>query len=399
MKMKKICMSTLFLLFCCASFAQVKEAIEDAKKIVKEVKKIIHKNGYKPNSKKSYEAVEEADFDEDIFENKLPKTLTLEGPPILSQEETSQCVAFSCAYYIMSMYNGVKGTKNTRKALSPQYAYAQYKKVNNDDDCDNGCFLFSDKDLGIIGMSEILKKYGTTTMDETPFEDTKDCIVLSANQVNKAKANRISDFYRLDKKEFSKTQELKSWLYAGYPLWFGVDVEENWDSIGTDIWKSSKGEGSGHAMVITGYDDEKNAFKVANSWGTEFGDNGYGWIDYEFLHTLLSTQADAEIGVVYPNKAQKAVFNKLSPGSCGNAGYGNLKINNERDEEIAVVMSGDENYVNDDAGNIDANKDQIFSGIRKGEIKVKIYNADKSTLIKEYTVTVTQCEDVVLDVK
>jgi C1A family cysteine protease len=36
-------------------------------------------------------------------------------------------------------------------------------------------------------------------------------------------------------------------------------------------------------MVIVGYDDSKNAWRVMNSWGASWCENGYGWIDYNFF--------------------------------------------------------------------------------------------------------------------
>lgn len=46
----------------------------------------------------------------------------------------------------------------------------------------------------------------------------------------------------------------------------------------------------GHAMCVVGYDNEKTwkgykgFFEVRNSWGPEWGDEGYCWIPYEFLN-------------------------------------------------------------------------------------------------------------------
>jgi C1A family cysteine protease len=57
-------------------------------------------------------------------------------------------------------------------------------------------------------------------------------------------------------------------------------------------------------MVVVGYDDEKNAYRIANSWGTDWADNGYGWIDYDFMKTLLD-QDGAVIGIVRPNAKQR----------------------------------------------------------------------------------------------
>ena len=38
-----------------------------------------------------------------------------------------------------------------------------------------------------------------------------------------------------------------------------------------------------HGICLIGYDDEKEAFKFINSWGTNWGIDGYGWISYDFV--------------------------------------------------------------------------------------------------------------------
>ncbi|PZP49507.1 MAG: hypothetical protein DI598_07660 [Pseudopedobacter saltans] len=35
-----------------------------------------------------------------------------------------------------------------------------------------------------------------------------------------------------------------------------------------------------HAVMIVGWDDDKQAWLMRNSWGTNWGDDGYGWIKY-----------------------------------------------------------------------------------------------------------------------
>ncbi|WP_447984695.1 C1 family peptidase [Nitrospira sp. Nam74] len=35
-----------------------------------------------------------------------------------------------------------------------------------------------------------------------------------------------------------------------------------------------------HAVVIVGWDDEKGAWRVRNSWGTGWGESGYAWVKY-----------------------------------------------------------------------------------------------------------------------
>jgi hypothetical protein len=43
-----------------------------------------------------------------------------------------------------------------------------------------------------------------------------------------------------------------------------------------------------HAMMVVGYNDTIQAFKVLNSWGNTWGDNGYCWIGYNIFNSSLN---------------------------------------------------------------------------------------------------------------
>ncbi|MBL8900212.1 MAG: C1 family peptidase [Planctomycetes bacterium] len=48
-----------------------------------------------------------------------------------------------------------------------------------------------------------------------------------------------------------------------------------------------------HAMVIAGYDDERQAFLVQNSWGERWCQYGYAWVSYELFDRIEITQDDS----------------------------------------------------------------------------------------------------------
>ncbi len=348
--------------------------------------------GLKRNSKTALENVDEVDYDESLYS--LPASFALDGPPIVSQEETSKCVAFSGAYYILSLYNGVKGAaQNFDKSASPEFAYATYKKLNNDNDCNEGAYLFDEGNQ--TGMAEILKTSGTTSWTQMPFVNSTNCSITNATQKTQAAVNKISGYARLDEDEYKDTQELKSWMYAGYPLWFAVAVDDGFQDLGTAVWsKPSGGDSGGHAMALVGWDDNRKAFKIANSWGPDWGDKGYGWVSYTYFQTLLAEEGGT-IGVLFPNENQKAVFNKLTPASCGNAGWGELAISNKLNKEIKVVLTAT-NYLNDDTS-VDALDEEYYYGVPKGALNVKIFD-NANVLLKTYNVTITTCKETVIDV-
>ena len=92
---------------------------------------------------------------------------------------------------------------------------------------------------------------------------------------------------------------IKMYLAAGLPSMFGFTVYGSINQAGVSgkIPYPCKGEGisGGHAVVAVGYDDKlkiKNtncgtettgALLIRNSWGTRWGDAGYGWLPYEYV--------------------------------------------------------------------------------------------------------------------
>lgn len=40
----------------------------------------------------------------------------------------------------------------------------------------------------------------------------------------------------------------------------------------------------GHAVLLTGYDSEKKIFTFKNSWGTSWGNEGYGTVSYDYVN-------------------------------------------------------------------------------------------------------------------
>lgn len=105
-------------------------------------------------------------------------------------------------------------------------------------------------------------------------------------------------YYRLDSPGISGKkllQRVKGFIKAGYPSMFGFTVYNFGNDKGEFAYPgvndTTKG---GHAVIAIGYDDsrkvgsEKGALKVRNSWGTDWGENGYGWLPYRYVEDGLA---------------------------------------------------------------------------------------------------------------
>ncbi len=82
----------------------------------------------------------------------------------------------------------------------------------------------------------------------------------------------------------------ESCLAGGFPIVFGTRVTESFMNVGRTGMVPMIGTGdrddakhARHALLLCGYDSARQLFVLRNSWGTDWGDGGYGYIPYDYL--------------------------------------------------------------------------------------------------------------------
>lgn len=85
---------------------------------------------------------------------------------------------------------------------------------------------------------------------------------------------------------FASVQQIKSALCRYGPVATAIEATGLFQSYTGGVFqqkpRSSYGAipGVNHAVVIVGWNDAKGAWRIRNSWGTGWGENGYAWVKY-----------------------------------------------------------------------------------------------------------------------
>lgn len=104
-----------------------------------------------------------------------------------------------------------------------------------------------------------------------------------------AQSYQALTYFRLDTPDCTKQEllrRIKEYLSRGYAIEFGFSVYDSlWRAAGGMIpfpTPSDRMQG-GHAVLAVGYDDARRALLIKNSWGTQWGAGGYGWLPYAYV--------------------------------------------------------------------------------------------------------------------
>lgn len=230
----------------------------------------------------------------------LPQTFELNMPPAGNQGNQGSCSSWAVGYAVGSYFinkTNIFPYINNSVLGSPKFLYDQITLGN----C--GGTSYPDN------LNIILKK-GVCSLSEMPYDDSECFLQPNINQYNSALLHKIYKWDIVDKADLIN---IKNLVYSGYPVLISVKVDAAFDElskINSFILKKSSGSFRGyHAITVTGWDDNKNAFKVLNSWGKGWGDNGYLWIDYNYFSNLV-----VECYVAYPNVISASSIDLVSCG-------------------------------------------------------------------------------------
>ena len=194
-------------------------------------------------------------------------------PAVGNQGGQGSCVGWATSYY--KGYQEKKDMSWGNVMFSPSFIYNQ---INGG--IDGGAYP-SD-------AYELMMNLGNCRLSTMPYTDTNYTNQPNANQLNEAENFKALDWGFLIDTGFyaAKTDSLKQYLQDDC-LTISVPVYDDFYTGFYDVQSGSSH--GGHALCVVGYDDSKSAFKFINSWGTTYGESGYGYISYDLWDSFVES--------------------------------------------------------------------------------------------------------------
>ena len=167
-----------------------------------------------------------------------------------------------------------------------------------------------------LASISFLSRAGVTMENELPYTSIKGTPDVSALTKNKYPENykhplRLKDAYFIDVLTKDDRNRVKNFVLTNGAVAVALDWNKTYFSEATSsYYRSSETAMTNHIVQIVGWDDnypsenfaprtpqENGAWLIKNSWGTEWGDNGYGWVSYsEFIDDAVVYIADRKPG-------------------------------------------------------------------------------------------------------
>lgn len=242
----------------------------------------------------------------------LPTSASLRrfAPTPRNQGQQGSCVGWASSYAARTILEAVRtGNNPNNLAYSPSFLYNQIGVAN----CQGA---FTGEAL------EHMKTKGLIELSKFPYDPNSCNKKPNQQELREAMNNRIKGYNRLTKTGRNYDVDLeavKQNIAQGAPVIIAAKVPNSFQNmVGKKLWQPTNAERrqvdrlGGHAMCVIGYDNQQEVFEIQNSWGTEWGDNGFVFVKYSDFKTFCREA----YGVFPEQKASTAAATEIAI-ECG----------------------------------------------------------------------------------
>lgn len=205
-------------------------------------------------------------------------------PPIGDQGLYGTCVAWSSAYYTKTATEAIAMNRtsaqlaSTGYQMSPKDLFTAISDFEKKPGCDGTLFE---------SALNVLQTRGVATLQTVPYTNLNVCSAGGVQPSWSADAGQHKILYYRTLANVD-ILTIKQQIANKILVMFGANLYENFYHFpANQVYSYFAGKFvGGHALTIVGYDDNKGtngAFKIVNSWGANWCDKGFIWVDYQFF--------------------------------------------------------------------------------------------------------------------
>jgi C1A family cysteine protease len=196
-------------------------------------------------------------------------------PPVYNQGELGSCTA--------NAIGGAMQFERHKQKLKPEFIPSRLFIYYNERVMENS--VNSDAGAQIRDGIKSIASQGDCPELEWPYEIAKFTCKPAPNCYRDAIKYKALQYQRVPQ----ILNQMKGCLASGYPFVFGFSVYTEFENATAAKSGEINMPGprerllGGHAVVAVGYDDSSQRFIVRNSWGNDWGINGYFTLPYSYL--------------------------------------------------------------------------------------------------------------------
>lgn len=205
------------------------------------------------------------------------------------QGETGSCVGWATADGVMRYLISTRTNPPADVRLSPRFLWMACKEI--DQFVERPESFIEEAGTSLKAAADICRKYGMALESELPFVIDTAMVTGRGNTFYASAATRKASAY------FNAQRDFLAWkraLAEGKPVLVGLMVDQEWSTAedrGGMLDHFQQGtERGGHAVCLVGYRTD-GRFIVRNSWGTGWGDQGFGYASPAYIQAAFFNES------------------------------------------------------------------------------------------------------------
>jgi len=216
------------------------------------------------------------------------KDLRVDWWKVSDQGSTGSCVGWAAADSVLRWHFVKAGRLKQTERLSPRFIWMASKEI--DQQTSQPTTFIEAAGTSVKSALDVARKFGSVRESTLPFGSGK--LFAGTEKAFYARAARlkIGSYFNLTPRPSSDFVDWRRWLATEGPILTRLDIDRTWDDAADtagnlDEYRFASTRG-GHAVAIVGYTADR--FIVRNSWGTTWGDRGFGYASLAYAQDAFT---------------------------------------------------------------------------------------------------------------